>query len=96
MEFDRYKARQKSAPTSDNDSKYYFSDAGDIGRQKVAKQLRRRKNSDENVAKEERKGRSVSSEQRLPKFKNYGEKDRKKFNEARVHQGAASRILVAT
>ncbi|GIY01177.1 hypothetical protein CEXT_213171 [Caerostris extrusa] len=32
---------KKNAPTSDTDSKYYFSDVGDTGRQKVAiKQLR--------------------------------------------------------
>ncbi|GFY79092.1 hypothetical protein TNIN_378771 [Trichonephila inaurata madagascariensis] len=47
MDFDRHRSRQKSAPGSDNDAKYYFSDVGDGGRSKAAKQLRRRKNLDD-------------------------------------------------
>ncbi|GIY22016.1 uncharacterized protein CDAR_45281 [Caerostris darwini] len=76
MDFDRQRPRQKNAPNSDTDSKYYFSDVGDTGRQKVAKQLRRRKNPDESDAKEDHKGKSFPSDKREPKYQRSEEKEK--------------------
>ncbi|GFQ66415.1 uncharacterized protein TNCT_219781 [Trichonephila clavata] len=76
MDFDRHRSRQKSAPGSDNDAKYYFSDVGDGGRSKAAKQLRRRKNLDDSDAKDGHKGKSFSSDKRELKYQRPDEKDK--------------------
>ncbi|GBM54451.1 hypothetical protein AVEN_150607-1 [Araneus ventricosus] len=76
MDFDRHRSRQKSAPTSDNESKYYFSDVGDAGRSKSSKQLRRRKNPEESDAKESHKGKGFPSDKRDPKYQRAEEKEK--------------------
>ncbi|KAF8782814.1 Teneurin-m like protein [Argiope bruennichi] len=77
MDFDRHRPpRQKSAPTSDNESKYYFSDVGDAGRSKSSKQLRRRKNPEESDAKESHKEKRFPSEKRELKFQRPDEKEK--------------------
>ncbi|GFU49867.1 uncharacterized protein TNCV_4686321 [Trichonephila clavipes] len=76
MDFDRHRSRQKSAPGSDNDAKYYFSDVGDGGRSKAAKQLRRRKNLDDTDAKDGHKDKGFSSDKRELKYQRPDEKEK--------------------
>ncbi|KFM71823.1 hypothetical protein X975_20163, partial [Stegodyphus mimosarum] len=80
MELDRQRSRQKSAPDGNNDTQYHFPDTTNSRRQKVVKQIRRRKTLDETETKGNTNGRSLSIDKGVLKFDSK-ESEAKKFNE---------------